>query len=49
MEISRHESQALLAGGRDIDFFGIVTEVLQGDTLAPYLFLIFHDFERRLI
>ena len=29
---------------RDIDLFDIVAGVLQGDTLAPYLFIICQDF-----
>ena len=29
------------------DFFDIVTEIMQGDTLAPYLFIICLDYERR--
>ena len=28
----------------DTDFFEIVVGVLQGDALAPYLFIIFQDF-----
>ena len=31
----------------DINFFGIVTEVLKGDTFAPYLFILCQDFERQ--
>ena len=29
---------------RDTDFFDIVSGVLQGDTLAPYLFIIYLDY-----
>ncbi len=29
----------------DTDFFNIVAGVLQGDTLAPYLFIIWPDYE----
>ena len=32
---------------RDIDFFDIVAGVLQGDTLAPYLFIICLDYVLR--
>ena len=32
---------------RDIDYFGIVADVLQGDTLAPYLFIICLDYVLR--
>ena len=28
----------------DADFFDIVTGVLQGDTLAPYMFIIYLDY-----
>ena len=30
------------------DYFDIVAGVLQGDTLAPYLFIIFLDYVRRI-
>ena len=33
----------------DTDFFDIVTGVLQGDTLAPYLFIICLDYELRTL
>ena len=33
----------------DTDFFSIVTGVLQGDTLAPYLFIISLDYVLRTI
>ena len=32
---------------RDTDFFGIVAGVLQGDTLAPYLFIMVLDYVLR--
>lgn len=32
----------------DTDFFEIMTGVLQGDTLAPYLFIIVLDYSLRL-
>ena len=32
---------------RDTDYFHIVAGVLQGDTLAPYIFMICLDYERR--
>ena len=31
----------------DTEYFTIVAEVLQGDTLAPYLFIIFLDYMLR--
>ena len=31
----------------DTDYFNIVAEVLQGDTLAPYLFIIYLDYVLR--
>ena len=31
----------------DTDYFDIVAGLLQGDTLAPYLFIIYLDFELR--
>ena len=30
--------------GGNIDFFNIVTGILQGDTLAPYLFILCLDY-----
>ena len=32
----------------DTDYFNIVTSVLQGDTLAPYLFIIYLDYMLRM-
>ena len=31
----------------DTDYFNIIAGVLQGDTLAPYLFIIYLDYEHR--
>ena len=33
---------------RDTDFFDIVADVLQGDTLAPYLFITCLDYVLRM-
>ena len=33
---------------RETDFFDIVAGILQGDTLAPYLFIIYIDYVLRM-
>ena len=38
--MQKHKSKSLLSDG-DRDYFDIVAGVLQGDTLAPYLFIIY--------
>ena len=38
----------VLSPDGDINFFGIVTEVLQGNTLAPFLFIICLDYVLRM-
>ena len=38
----------VLSPGRDTDYFKIVAGVLQGDTLAPYLFIICLDYMLRM-
>ena len=43
MMLCRNTKVKVLSPDGDTDYFGSVAEVLQGDTLAPYLFIICHD------
>ena len=49
MILYRNNKVKVRSPGRDTDYFDIVAGVLQGDTLAPYLFIICLDLEHRLI
>ena len=40
-------TEQVLSPGRDTEFFEILTGVLQGDTLAPHLFIIALNYARR--
>ena len=37
----------VLSPGRETEFFGILAGVLQGDTLAPYIFTVMTDYAMR--
>ena len=44
MMLYRNTKVKVLSPDGDIDYFDIVADVLQGDTLAPYLFIICLDY-----
>ena len=43
MILYRNTKVKVRSPDRDTDYFDIVAGVLQGDTLAPYLFIIYLD------
>ena len=44
MMLYKNQKVRVRSPDRDTDYFGIVAGVLQGDTLAPYLFIICLDY-----
>ena len=48
MMLYRNTKRKVHSPDGDTDYFGIVAGVLQGDTLAPYFFIICLDYVLRL-